>query len=71
MIFQVMMKDPDGVDHCIKEAFNDATFGSPSDEFNDSVWEELQAAKRKWFKWSEYLTVEIDTEAGTCVVIEK
>jgi hypothetical protein len=25
----------------------------------------------KWFEYGEYLTVEIDTEAGTCVVVPK
>lgn len=39
-----------------------------------SALAEVRHAKAKevclqWFKWGEYLTVEIDTELGTCTVI--
>jgi hypothetical protein len=74
MKFRVSMKDPD----CLYEPINEAVMTAlaklelSQDEID--VVADKRAAKvredcSKWFKWGEYLTVEIDTEAGTCTVI--
>lgn len=74
MKFTVSMKDPDTLHDCIKEAV-EAEIGESlpdKDEFESVV--EMRSEKvakvcAEWFKWGEYLTVEIDTEAKTCVVV--
>lgn len=58
MKFQVSMKCPDAVDDAIAEAAQD------EDEKMDA-----KRAAEKWFKYGEYLTVQIDTDAGTATVL--
>jgi hypothetical protein len=73
--FQVQMKDPDTLSDAIADAVDEELkpLNLPEDE------REAVAEKRiekvgdvcdKWFKYGEYLTVEIDTEAKTCVVLD-
>ena len=75
MKFRVTMKDPDTLHDAINE--------SVTEEVNDLNWskaekegaveiraESIREVCKAWFKWSEYLTVEIDTEAKTCVVVK-
>ncbi len=76
MKFRVQMKDPDTLHDAIKEAVDDglASSGLPEDE--QSVLAEKRIEKigeiaSKWFRYGEYLEVEIDTEAKTCIVIEQ
>lgn len=59
MKFQVSMKCPDALD----QAINNAT---------DTIQEEAEIKKlcEKWFKWGEYVTLEINTDAKTCIVLE-
>lgn len=76
MKFQVQMKDPDTLD----DAIHDAIKGQLKEiGINDSV--EIEALKEvrhekiskicsEWFRYGEYLTVEIDTEEKTCVVVK-
>lgn len=76
MKFRVSMKDPDTLDDAIRDAV-DRSFdgmGTLEDEEVDAL---AAVRKRKakdvcsrWFRYGEYLTVEIDTEAGTCSVVE-
>ena len=59
MKFRVTMKTPiaDALEDTIRE-----------EEIGGAV---LEMCKEKWFEYGEYLTVEIDTEKGTCVVVER
>lgn len=74
MKFQVQMKDPDTLYDAIQDAVNAGLRdeGHPDDE-REALAElrerKISALCSKWFKYGEYLTVEIDTEAGTCVVV--
>lgn len=77
MKFKVTMKDPDGVYECVQEAVRKdvADVGLNDDAEREAVFEKrmetVKAITAKWFEYDEYLTVEIDTDAGTCVVVPK
>ena len=71
----VQMKDPDTLDDAIKEAAEESIENTdlPKDEWRALA--EIRAGKwrqlaRTWWEYGEYLRVEIDTEAGTCTVLE-
>jgi hypothetical protein len=72
---QVTMKDPDVLYDAIADAVRDEVAKIPglSDEEREAVCEARVEAVRKiadrWFEYGEYLTVELDTEAKTCVVV--
>lgn len=75
MKFRVQMKDPDTLDDCIAIAVNDSMRGMVlEDEESDAIGEvrkkSFKSVASRWFRFGEYLTVEIDTEAGTCTVLE-
>lgn len=83
MKFRITMKDPDGVYYAINEAARDAINPdlnkNPSD-YSLHDWttplveekkEEFTELLCKWFRWQEYLTVEVDTEAQTISVVEQ
>lgn len=57
MKIRLTFKTPDVVDSVL-QAYAD-----------EDVRAEIQAAARKWVDFDEYLTVELDTQAGTCVVV--
>jgi hypothetical protein len=68
------LKDPDGVDNCVKQAATDSLAEAKLEEDElDAVMEyrveKIQNAIKPWVEYGEYLTVEVDTETGTCVVI--
>lgn len=42
----------------------------PWDEMSEDARLAAEVAIKKWVKYGENLTVEIDTETGTCTVIE-
>ena len=75
MKFIVQMKDPDTLHDAIQEAVKEAVETIPglSEDEREAVQEQRQEAVQelcsKWFEYGEYLRVEIDTEAGTCVVV--
>lgn len=74
MKFRVTMKDPDTLHDAIKEAVaRELGEISLEDDERDAVAEMRRARVAElcsqWFKWSEYLSVEIDTEARTCTVL--
>lgn len=77
MKFEVQMKDPDTLHDAIREAVEaevEAMPGLEADEKEgviDTRVEKVQKQCGKWFEYSEYLTVEIDTDAGTCTVKAK
>lgn len=75
MKFQVCMKDPDTLHDAVADAVKDEVAKIPglSDEEREAVCDAREQAVRKiagqWFGYGEYLTVEIDTAAKTCVVL--
>lgn len=75
MKFRVTMKDPDTLDDAITEASKRDLPAGLSDHEKELVAEARQDETRElcqsWFEFSEYLTVEVDTVAKTCVVIER
>lgn len=74
MKFQVQMKDPDVLQDAIEEAVKKslADLGLDEDELEPLVEkrsEKVKAVCDTWFRWGEYLVVEIDTDAKTCTVV--
>lgn len=74
MKFRVTMKDPDTLHDAIAEAVQAEVAVLPLDADEREIVAEERRAKvrdlcREWFNYGEYLTVEIDTEAKTCVVV--
>lgn len=74
MKFRVTMKDPDTLHDAIREAVGAGSdlAGLPLDERRALV--EIRVGKvnelcGEWFEYSEYITVEIDTDAKTCIVV--
>jgi len=74
MIFRVTMKDTDVLDDGIDEALDKwfLTSGLPEDEqeeIREIRHEKASDVAGQWFRYGEYLTVEIDTEKETIKVI--
>lgn len=75
MRFKVTFKDPDGPYEAIQDAAASqvkAIEGLDEDERESLIQskaDKLTAAARKWFRYGECVTIEIDTEAGTATVI--
>jgi len=75
MKFRVTMKDPDVLHDAIQEAVAEcaaALTGIDEDErpaVAEKRCEKVAELCGTWFGYDEYLTVEIDTDAKTCVVI--
>lgn len=76
MKFRVTMKDPDGVSEAVNDAVKESVneMGLPPDEAAElidmRVEKETEKLKR-WFQWSEYLTIEVDTELMTATIVER
>ena len=75
MKLQITMKHPD----CVQDAIDSAIQSSPElkeltddtyDKEADRLERRLKRACERWFKYDEYLTVEIDLENNTCEVIQ-
>lgn len=75
MKFRVTMKDPDTLNDAIADAVHAETKDIADEDERTSVKEirsdKARAVCRKWFDYGEYLTVDIDTDAGTCIVVLK
>lgn len=77
MKFTVTMKDPDTLQDSIRDAtIREVKAMGLTDPEEIEALVELRAEKvgntcSKWFPDGEYLSVEIDTEAGTCVVVPR
>ena len=73
MKFKITLKDPDGVGNSIQEAIkNDLPNDLDENEFEELTESRknlVEEAASKWIKYGEYITVEIDTAANTCVVV--
>jgi hypothetical protein len=77
MKFRITMKDPDGAYDSIRDAAEEHAKEIPEsdlidrEELIEKAHEKLSGIAAKWLEYGEYLCVEIDTEAGTCIVIPK
>ena len=70
MKIQVTMKTPDALDAAICKVL-DAQYGEEVSEETDIIdSSEIKDICRKWFRHSELVTLEIDTEKKTCIVKE-
>lgn len=65
MKLNVTMKCPDAVDMAIQ----DATQNIEDEEARYEAKEKAEKVCRRFFEYGEYLTVEVDTETGTCTVV--
>jgi hypothetical protein len=72
MKFTVSMKDPDTLQDAIEEAVKSISVEGVDEEeielIREHRTEEIRTLCRHWFEYGEYLRVEIDTEAKTCIV---
>lgn len=76
MKIKVTMKDPDTLQDAIEEAVKKdlSDLGLDQDELESVMekrCEKVTTLACKWFEYGEYLTVEIDTDAKTCVVVPR
>lgn len=76
MKFKVTMKDPDCLHDAIREAVEAEVgklmglFASERKTLIDERIERVyEGCSKKWFRYGEYLDVEIDTDAGTATVV--
>jgi hypothetical protein len=76
MKFRIMLKDPDGVWESVREAAEasmkdvPAIDGREREDLIEGRVEKLFDVCGRWLEYKEYLTVEVDTDQGTCVVVE-
>ena len=74
MKFKVQLKDPDGFFDGVSDAI-DASVESldldadERDAVKERRRETVNKALEKWVQYSEYITLEFDTEAGTAIVV--
>lgn len=65
MKIRMTFKTPDIVEDSVIESLGPDT---ADEQYEDEKFAAIQACKR-WVKWGELLTVEVDTETGMCEVI--
>lgn len=76
MKFRITMKDPDGIYECTEDAIKRDVAAIPglSKDEREAVLEKRRDAvidvRDRWFEYGDYVTVEIDTDAGTARVVE-
>ncbi len=76
MKFRVTLKEPDSFHDAIylaakKEVKSKSSGDKEEDEIlADETKEEIKTFLEKWVRYSEYITVEFDTELGTATVCE-
>lgn len=76
MKFKIAMKDPDGVQDCLDDAANE--YANSIEGLSPDEREAVREKRREliggiastWFKYGEYLTVEIDTDSKTITVCD-
>lgn len=75
MKFVVMMKDPDGVYDSIMQAATESLESIPDLSPNErealleTRIDTIKKTTSKFFEYGEYVRIEIDTDAGTAVVL--
>jgi len=69
MKFRVVVYCKDDLSNAIDAKLDEAK--PPfNDEVREALWKDTHdLCAKKWFEYGEYLTVEIDTDAQTCVVV--
>lgn len=76
MKFRITMKDPDGIYECTEDAIKREVMAIPglSAKEREAVFQTrrkaVNEALSRWFEYGDYVTVEIDTDAGTATVVE-
>lgn len=74
MKFIITMKDPDGVYDSIEDSLTTPDLSNLTEEEADAVIEKRREERTeiisKWFEYSEYISIEIDTDAKTARIIE-
>lgn len=75
MKIRVTLKDPDGVEDCIRdEIMGEVRLLPISEREKDAICDfrrKIEGEKLcRWIKYGEYVTVEFDTEAMTARVVE-
>ncbi len=68
------MKDPDTLWDAVRDAVDEEIDKLGLEEDEATELKEIRAQKvrdkcGRWFRYGEYLDVEIDTDAGTCTVL--
>lgn len=76
MKFTVNMKCPDALEEAIRDAVkvevNELNLQDAEEQesIEDARYEKVRRlCVDKWFEWGEYIRVEVDTDAQTCVVV--
>jgi len=77
MKIQLHLKDPDGVGNAIDEAARAEAARAKAavpdldieDAAEDAARDNIVEAIKRWVAYQEYVTIEIDTVAGTAVVV--
>lgn len=71
MKFAITFKSPDAFDYAITEAVKEYEKSRElTEEQFDEADEYLREFASKWVEWSEYITIEFDTELGTATVVK-
>lgn len=74
MKIKITFKDPDALSDAIEEALDERDYGNLTDSEVVAVRlaakEEAISVCSKWFKYGEYLSVEVDTNAQTIGIVE-
>ncbi len=71
MKYRVTMKSPDALHNAMNNNVRPSLPDSMDDDQKDVVTNQAAKAAERWFRFGEYLTVEIDTDAMTCVVVPR
>lgn len=68
MKINITMKTPDALDYAIKDALEFSTL-SNDDKIDQT--DTIKQLANTWFNYGEYVTLEIDTDTKTCIVVPK
>ena len=68
MRIRLGFKTPDVVEDAVAEEMARRKYGHEDEVYEDLKHEAIQACA-KWVKYGESITVEVDTEKGTCEVV--
>lgn len=77
MKIKIQLHDPDALYVSVKDAISKERRAEPdfltdqqAASMTDMRIDNVKEIASKWFEYDEYVTLEIDTEAGTCIVLE-
>jgi hypothetical protein len=74
MKFRIQLKDPDGFFDGVADAVDESMKSvdlheDERDAVREQRRERVNSALEKWVEYSEYVTLEFDTDAGTAAVV--